>query len=50
MLRTEVIDDDALLDELAAIGRPTGLIRAAGSVRLTARIADPVEAPPGPTG
>ncbi len=36
----EVLDDDELLDALRAAGRPTGLIRQAGTVVTTARVAD----------
>jgi len=37
----EVLDDDRLLSELAAIGRPVGLVRIGDSVRLTSGVADP---------
>ena len=33
-------DDGALLDALSAVGRPAGLIRTGGTVRLTAQVAD----------
>lgn len=36
-----VITDDELLRELAAIGRPAGLIRMNGQVRLTRDVVDP---------
>jgi len=36
------VDDDGLLDMLAAMNRPTGLIRCGGRVRLTAEVVDPI--------
>jgi len=39
-----ILDDDALLESLAAIGRPTGLIRVQGKLILTEKVADE---PPG---
>jgi hypothetical protein len=36
-----MLDDEALLEELAAIGRPTGLVRAEGRAWLTANVANP---------
>lgn len=38
-----VISDDELLRELASIGRPAGLVRMNGGVRLTRDVADPVD-------
>jgi hypothetical protein len=35
-----LIDDDQLLDTLASINRPTGLVRAGGRVWLTSAVAD----------
>jgi hypothetical protein len=39
--RVRMLDDEALLEELAAIGRPTGLVRAEGRAWLTANVANP---------
>jgi len=51
--RTVLLDDEALLDELAAMDRPAGLIRSGGRVWLTADVVDarldrarPPESPP----
>jgi len=51
--RAVLLDDEALLDELAAMGRPTGLIRVGDRVWLTADVVDarpdrarPPESPP----
>ena len=49
----QLIDDDALLAELTAIDRPTGLVRSGGRVWLTENVVDsdaedPPPAPPTP--
>jgi hypothetical protein len=36
--RVRLLDDEALLDDLAAIGRPAGLIRSGGRAWLTANV------------
>ena len=44
---TYTVDDRGLVQTLAAIGRPTGLIRFAGGVRLTDPVTDRELRPPG---
>lgn len=39
-IRTEWLDDNTLLDLLASLGRPSGLIRIGDEVQLTADVAD----------
>jgi hypothetical protein len=41
-----IIDDEQLLGDLSALGKPTGIIRKAGQVRLTGDVARE----PGPRG
>jgi len=43
----EILDDRRLLDYLASVGRPTGLIRTRDRVRLTRDVTDPLPESPG---
>ena len=46
--RVTYLDDEALLAELVAIGRPAGLIRMGDSVRLTVDVTNPLPKETGP--